>query len=88
MRARSPRRRSTKSPPSTGLIVAKLKEDMKKTPVAKELADTHPLAQALNINGTPGFVIDDTGLARLPAGRLPASQIIDQVRKDGGCKLC
>ena len=40
-----------------GIDVAKLKEDMKDPAVAKELADNHALAQALNINGTPGFVI-------------------------------
>ena len=70
-----------------GIDVAKLKEDMKDPSVTKELADNHALAQALNINGTPGFVIDD----KVSPGYLPAdglAQIIDQVRKDGGCKLC
>ena len=70
-----------------GIDLAKLKEDMKDPTVAKELADNHVLAQALNINGTPGFVIDD----QVSPGYLPADElgkIIEQVRADGGCKLC
>jgi protein-disulfide isomerase len=70
-----------------GIDLAKLKEDMNDPAVAQELADNHALAQALNINGTPGFVIDD----KVSPGYLPAdglAQMIDQVRKDGGCKLC
>jgi len=70
-----------------GIDMAKLKDDMKDPSVAKELADNHALAQALNINGTPGFIIDD----KVSPGYLPAdglAQMIDQVRKDGGCKLC
>ena len=70
-----------------GIDVAKLKADMKDPSVAKELAENHALAQALNINGTPGFVIDD----KVSPGYLPAdglAQMIDEVRKGGGCKLC
>jgi protein-disulfide isomerase len=70
-----------------GLDVAKLKEDMKDPSVAKELADNHALAQSLAINGTPGFIVDD----KVSPGYLPAdglAQLVDQVRKSGGCKLC
>lgn len=70
-----------------GIDVAKLKQDMKDPAVAKELADNHALAQALNINGTPGFIIDD----KVSPGYLPAdglAQMIDSVRNNGGCKLC
>lgn len=70
-----------------GLDLAKLKADMKDPSVAQELAENHELASALNINGTPGFIIDD----KVSPGYLPAdglAQMIDEVRKDGGCKLC
>lgn len=70
-----------------GINLAKLKTDMKDPSVAQEIADNHALAQSLAINGTPGFIIDD----QVSPGYLPAdglAQMIDQVRKDGGCKLC
>lgn len=70
-----------------GIDLAKLKEDMKDPSVTEELAANHQLAQALNINGTPGFVIDD----KVSPGYLPAdglAAMIDEVRKGGGCKLC
>ncbi|MCX7350125.1 MAG: DsbA family protein [Alphaproteobacteria bacterium] len=70
-----------------GIDMAKLKKDMADPSVAQELADTHALAQQLAINGTPGFVIDD----KVSPGYLPAdglAQMIDEVRKGGGCKLC
>lgn len=70
-----------------GIDMARLKKDMADPAVAQELADNHQLAQQLAINGTPGFVIDD----KVSPGYLPAdglAQMIDQVRKDGGCKLC
>jgi protein-disulfide isomerase len=70
-----------------GIDVARLKKDMADPSVAQELAENHTLAEQLAINGTPGFVIDD----KVSPGYLPAdglAQMIDQVRKDGGCKLC
>jgi protein-disulfide isomerase len=70
-----------------GIDVAKLKEDMKDPVIAKELADTHALAQSLAINGTPAFIIDD----KVSPGYLPAdglTAMIEQVRAGGGCKLC
>ena len=70
-----------------GIDLAKLKDDMKDPAVAKELADTHALAQSLAINGTPGFIVDD----KVSPGYLPAdglAQLVDDVRKNGGCKLC
>ena len=70
-----------------GIDVEKLKEDMKDPAIAKELADTHALAQSLAINGTPAFIIDD----KVSPGYLPAdglTAMIEQVRAGGGCKLC
>lgn len=70
-----------------GIDVAKLKEDMKDPAIAKELADTHALAQSLAINGTPAFIVDD----KVSPGYLPAdglTAMIEEVRTGGGCKLC
>ncbi len=43
----------------TGLDVAKLKAGMADPAIDQALAKTHALARALNINGTPAFVIGD-----------------------------
>lgn len=43
-----------------GLDIAKLREDMKSPEVADLIARTNKLAQELNINGTPAFIIGDT----------------------------
>ncbi len=43
-----------------GLDIAKLKEDMKSPEVAALIDRTHKLAQDLNINGTPAFIVGDT----------------------------
>ncbi|MCA3555158.1 DsbA family protein [Aestuariivirga sp.] len=70
-----------------GIDVARMKEDMKDPAVTRELADNHALAQALAISGTPAFIIDD----KVSPGYLPAdglAELVDQVRKGGGCKLC
>lgn len=70
-----------------GIDLAKLKEDMKDPAIAKELADTHALAQSLAINGTPAFIVDD----KVSPGYLPAdglTAMIEEVRTGGGCKLC
>lgn len=70
-----------------GLDVERMKADMNSPEVAKVLADTHALAQALAINGTPAFIID----TNVSPGYLPADALagaIEDVRKNGGCKLC
>lgn len=70
-----------------GIDLAKLKDDMKDPAIAKELADTHALAQSLAINGTPAFIVDD----KVSPGYLPAdglTAMIEEVRTGGGCKLC
>jgi protein-disulfide isomerase len=42
----------------TGLDVAKLKADMKSSQIDLALAESHTLAQAAKIDGTPAFIID------------------------------
>lgn len=70
-----------------GLDLEKLRADMKSPEIAKMIADTRQIAQALAINGTPAFIIDE----KVSPGYLPAdalAAIITEVRTNGGCKLC
>lgn len=70
-----------------GLDMEKLKADMASPEIAKALADTHQIAQALAINGTPAFIIDDqVSPGYLPADKLEAT--ITEIRANGGCKIC
>ena len=70
-----------------GLDMAKLKADMDSPEVAQVIAGNQALAQSLAINGTPAFIID----THLTPGYLPAADLlaaIEEVRGNGGCKLC
>ena len=69
-----------------GLNIAKLKADMADPKLDEALKETTQLAQALSIEGTPGFIVD----SRVNVGYLPAEglqQLIGDVRKSG-CKMC
>ena len=73
----------------TGLDVAKLKADMTADAEAieKSINDNRALAEALGINGTPAFVIDDN----LVPGAMPYEQLatsVKTVRDKGGCQYC
>ena len=70
-----------------GLDVDKLKKDMESPDVDKVLGTNMATAQALGINGTPAFVIDDK-LIPGAVGYQTLSSTVDQIRKDGGCKVC
>lgn len=70
-----------------GVDVEKMKADMNSPEITEELALTHEIAQKLAINGTPAFIVDETvSPGYLPADGLAA--MIEEVRKNGGCKLC
>lgn len=45
---------------AAGLDTAKLKADMEKPEIAAHIGDVHGLAQKMEINGTPSFIIGDT----------------------------
>jgi protein-disulfide isomerase len=63
-----------------GLDTARLKKDMADPAISKYLNETIRLAQALGINGTPGFVIGDKVVRGLiDKSRMKA--LIDAVRK-------
>ena len=69
-----------------GLNVAKLKTDMADPKLDDALKETSQLAQALSIEGTPGFIVD----SKVNVGYLPAEglqQLIGEIRKTG-CKMC
>lgn len=69
-----------------GLDVARLKADMEDPKIEAQLKETQQIAQALNIEGTPGFIVDD----KLNVGYLPADgmqALITDSRKEG-CKVC
>ena len=70
-----------------GLNMDQLKKDMDDPEAAKIIARNRELAQALAINGTPAFIIDD----KLSPGYLPKAEltdVINEVRAKGGCALC
>ncbi len=70
-----------------GLDMAQLKKDMEDPATTDILMRNRNLAQALAINGTPAFIIDD----RLIPGYLPKAElagVIAEVRAKGGCALC
>ncbi len=70
-----------------GLDVARMKADMSDPVVAELLIKNRSLATSLMLNGTPAFVVDD----QVAPGYLPKSQLasaVQNVRTEGGCKLC
>ncbi len=69
-----------------GLDVGKLKEDAKSKEVNDIINRNMAVAAALNINGTPAFVIGET-IVPGALGYKTLNHIIGQVRKNG-CKHC
>ena len=71
---------------SVGIDVAALEKEMQDPKYEKAIAENGRIAQALGMQGTPGFIIDN----RVNYGYLPADglkQIVADVRKEG-CKVC
>jgi len=69
-----------------GLDVEKLKQEMDDPKYEAGLKRNLAIAEALGIQGTPGFIID----GQINPGYLPVSalrKIIADVRKNG-CKIC
>lgn len=70
-----------------GLDMEKLKADMEDPDVTATISESMQLAEAVGINGTPAFVIDD---ALIP-GALGIDGLraqIAEVREGGGCAVC
>ncbi|MGE0626423.1 MAG: DsbA family protein [Hyphomicrobiaceae bacterium] len=69
-----------------GLDVAQLKKDMADPAIENALKETHEIAQHLNIEGTPGFIVD----GKVNVGFLPMEglqRLVADTRKTG-CKMC
>ena len=69
-----------------GLDVNRLKADMADPKLEAALKMNNEIAQALNIEGTPGFIVD----ARVNVGYVPADglrQMVAEIRK-AGCQVC
>lgn len=69
-----------------GLDVAKLKADMENPDFDAALKTTSEIAQALGIEGTPGFIVD----AKVNVGFVPMEglvQLVGKARK-AGCQVC
>jgi protein-disulfide isomerase len=76
-----------KTAQEVGLDIDKLKQDMETDEVLNVIRRNYGLAEALAINGTPSFVIDDT----LEPGFVPFDVLTKHVlavRQNGGCKVC
>ncbi|QIG50744.1 DsbA family protein [Nordella sp. HKS 07] len=72
---------------ATGLDVKKLKADMAADEVNQVIARNMQLADTLNIQGTPAFIIDETVIPGA-VGYEALASVVKQVRDNGGCKLC
>jgi len=72
---------------ATGLDVKKLKADMEGDEVSQVIARNMQLADALKIQGTPAFIIDETVIPGA-VGYDALAAAVKQVRDNGGCKLC
>ena len=69
-----------------GLDVAKLQADMADPSFEAALKETHDIAQALAIEGTPGFIVD----AKVNVGYVPVDglqRLVGEARKTG-CQVC
>ena len=69
-----------------GLDVTKLKADMTNPEYEAAIKSTAQIAQALGIEGTPGFIVD----AKVNVGYLPLDglkQLVSEARKTG-CQVC
>jgi protein-disulfide isomerase len=70
-----------------GLNVEKLKADMESEAVLDVIRRNYSLAEALSINGTPSFIIDD----ELEHGYVSFDVLnrhVATVRQNGGCRVC
>lgn len=69
-----------------GIDVEALKQEMQKPEYVRVIEENTRVAQALGMQGTPGFVVD----SRVSFGYVPADglkKMVSEVRKEG-CKVC
>ena len=70
-----------------GLDMARLETDMQDKSVVETIAANQALAQAMAINGTPAFIVDDKVFPGFVQSEELVKAIAD-VRANGGCKYC
>jgi protein-disulfide isomerase len=71
-----------------GLDMARLKQDMKSEKVADEIKKVRDLAQSLNINGTPHFIVGNRSIPGAPQDLFEQLKSnVEMVRKEG-CTIC
>ena len=70
-----------------GLDVAKLKKDMASEEVTAIIQRNHAVAQSLNINGTPAFLVADN-IFPGAVGFEQLASAVKKVRDSGGCTVC
>lgn len=71
----------------TGLDMDRLKKDMEAPEVGEILSANTQLARAIGVEGTPGFILDET-LIPGAVGVEALTTMIADIRAKGGCKLC
>ncbi|MFO1035011.1 MAG: DsbA family protein [Hyphomicrobiales bacterium] len=72
---------------SVGIDTDKLQKDMEDPAIADMISNNMTLAQSMQLNGTPAFIVDD----RVIPGYVPQSELVaavTAVRANGGCKFC
>lgn len=72
---------------SIGIDVEKLRKDMESEKINKIIARNMNTAEALGIQGTPAFLVDDK-LIPGAVGFAALSGVISSIRQNGGCKVC
>ena len=72
---------------AAGLDLKKLKADMVSDEVAQVIGRNMQLADALKIQGTPAFILDETVIPGA-VGYDALAAVVKQIRDSGGCKLC
>jgi len=70
-----------------GLDMDKLKKDMASDEITAIIQRNHAVARALNVNGTPAFIIADN-IFPGAVGFEQLAEAITKVRAKGGCTVC
>lgn len=73
---------------SVGIDTEQLKQDMQDPEIMAAISEGHQLANALGINGTPTFVLDDQVLPNVENLKEALTAATADIRASGGCKVC
>ncbi len=73
---------------SVGLDIEKLRKDMDGPEIVLSIKEGYDLAQALGIQGTPTFVLDDQIIPNATNIQGILTAAVEQIRANGGCRAC